>query len=120
MDAAEAQPFEVKVFTVLKGHCAYAKTSPFVKADKPFKGVFGLRVYFLRGFLLFSAVFWRDVGPPSATDALDGALKSFIGGPTVTATWLTCQGNDFIRGFDKVNRPKGASFMLAPRRPKMR
>ena len=119
MDTAEAQPFEVKVFTVLKGHCAYAEASPFVKADKPIKGVFGLRVYFLRGFLLFSAGFWGDVGPPSAADAFDGALKSFIGGPTVTATWLTCQGNDFVRGIDKVNRPKGTSFMLAPRRAKM-
>ena len=120
MDAAEAQPFEVKVFTVLKGHCAYAKTSPFVKADKPFKGVFGLRVYFLRGFLLFSAVFWRDVGPPSATDALDGALKSFVGGSITAAAGLACQGNDFVRGFNEINCPKGALFMLAPRRSKMR
>ena len=119
MDAAEAQPFEVKVFTVLKGHCAYAEASPFVKADKPIKGLSGLGIHFLRSFLLLFAVFWGDVGPPSAADAFDGALKSFIGGPTVTATWLTCQGNDFVRGFDKVNRPKGASFMLAPRWAKM-
>ena len=59
MDAAEAQPFEVKVFTVLKGHCAYAKL-PFVRRinlSRRFR--LGLLP---EGFLLFLQ-FWEMSAP---------------------------------------------------------
>ena len=109
MDTAEAQTFEVQVFCVLEGHGAYAKASPFIKADKPFEGVSGLR----------TTCFLCDIGSPAAANAVDGTLKSFVRGSITAATGLAYQGNDFVRGFNEINCPKGALFMLAPRRSKM-